>query len=273
MALEHVRGIVHPSLRRLPDAALAETLEAYGVDAEAMESWFKDIGKIAAKVAPSVLPIAGNVLGGVIGGPIGAQLGGQLGSFAGGAITSATSPKGAAPVGGNVPRAPGPLAGAVPTGGSPAAGQLLQTIARPEVMRAVASMAMGPAGKPSIPVGQTDVPVSAFGNLLSVLTSRAEAEYAEAQALSRESVPEYLRSYDGEAIGDPAVGEQRASALLCVLSREAEREALEAASEFESESETESESESEGMGRWQEAQDNAELLALEYEIAAMEAYD
>jgi hypothetical protein len=260
---ENVREIVSESLARLPDAELEQALGQRNIDAQVMEGFFDDLSKFAAKAAPAVLPIAGQVIGGIYGGPAGAAIGGQLGSMAGGAIASATGQqRGAAPPPAGAPAAmPSPAPGA----GSPAASQLLQTVTRPEVLQAIASMAMGSAGRSNVSVGNTSVPVSAFTNLLGVLAGRAEAEYAASMARSPQSLPDYLIDYAGEAKADPAVEENRAGALYELLAREAERDVA------ESESESESESEGEAAMEWSESEaDAAELVELEYELAEAE---
>jgi hypothetical protein len=101
-------------------------------------------------------------------------------------------------------------------GGSPAAGQLLQTMFRPETLQALISMLIGQAGRQNIPVGNTQVPVGAFTNLLSVLANQAAAEYnaGSANTYAEQRYPRYLENYAGEAYGDPAVPEHRAEALL-----------------------------------------------------------
>jgi hypothetical protein len=267
---ESLRQNVNGNLASLPDHKLAEALADRNIDAEAMEGFFDDLGKFAARAAPAVLPIAGQVIGGIYGGPAGAAIGGQLGSLAGGAISSATSQRPAAPPR-PVPRAPAvpqaapvaapPAAAPAPIpagGGSPAAGQLLQTITRPEVLQALGSMAMGSSGRSEVPVNGTDVPVSAFSNLISVLAGQAGSEYGESMARFHSGVPEYMRGESGEALGDPAVEEDRARALYELLSeQESESESEAEWAEYESESESEA--------------DLAELLELDYELYESEA--
>jgi hypothetical protein len=221
-AYPKIRGSLSQNLSELSDSQIEAVFKRQNIDAESLEGFFDDLGKIASsvgtavvKAAPTVLPIAGQVVGTAFGGPLGAALGGQLGSIAGGAIGAATGQRPAA--GG---AAPGPL-GAVASllGGSPAAGQLLQTITRPETMQALMSMFMGPMGKPNIPVGpaQTPVPVGAFSNLLGVLTNQAAAEYNASVSAANGRPPAYMTDYAGEAKGDPAVAEDRAQALLELL--------------------------------------------------------
>jgi hypothetical protein len=280
---ECLRENVSPELARLPDRQLAEALAERNIDAEAMEGFFDDLGKFAARAAPAILPIAGQVVGGIYGGPAGAAIGGQLGNLAGGAISQATGQRagGGAPAPRPAARsqapqmaprgapamtaaAPAPTPGADPSApmepgaGSPAASQLLQTITRPETLQALASMAMGSAGRTDIPVGGTLIPPNAFSSLISMLAGQAESEYAESQARAESAVPRYMLGASGEARGDPAVEEERAQALFEFLSEsEANGESESEAAEWESES-----AESEA--------DAAELIELAYELSESE---
>jgi hypothetical protein len=215
-----VRQHLDADFAELSDQNIETLLRTRNMDAESMEGFFDDLGKIASsvgkavvKAAPTVLPIAGGALGTLVGGPAGTMIGQKLGSLAGGAIGGATGqPSPAGGLGGLI----GGLGGLV-GGGSPAAGQLLQTLLRPQTLRAISSMALGPLGAKNISVGQTAVPVSAFTNLLSTLAGRAEAEYNASIASGQTNVPKYMQDYAGEAKGDPAVAEHRAEALYELL--------------------------------------------------------
>jgi hypothetical protein len=212
---QNLRENLSERYAELSDERLEKLLERNGMDAVAMEGFFDQLGKFASsagqsllKAAPSILPVAGQVIGGAFGGPLGASLGGTLGSLGGKALGGLT---GQAPATGQ-PSGLGAL-----FGGSSAAGQLLQTIAKPETLQALTSMALGPLGKPNVDVGGTSVPASAFGNLLKILSGRMESEYYESMAANRESVPAYMQDYAGVAKGDPAVSEHRAAALYELL--------------------------------------------------------
>src|SRR5713226_5706719 len=136
----NLRQHLHPDLAGRSDKSIVAAFQKAGMDAEAAEGFFDDLGKIVKKVAPAVLPVAGTVIGGAFGGPIGASLGGSLGSFAGKAIGGGggQAPAPASGLGGLLAGGLGSL-----VGGSPAASQLLQTVMKPETMQAMASMAMG----------------------------------------------------------------------------------------------------------------------------------
>jgi hypothetical protein len=237
---DNLRDNLSESLSSLSDAQLENRLAMAGMDAEAMEGFFDDLGKFAAKAAPSILPIAGTVLGTAFGGPIGAQLGGTLGGLAGKAIGSATGQ---------------PSAGGGIGGGGSAASQLLQTITKPETMQAVASMAMGAMGKSNVSVGGTSVPVSAFANLLGTLVGKAQAEYAESLASAEgDGTPGYMRDYAGQPTSDPAVPLNRAVALYQLLQNAPRDDEAE---------DSEAESAELDMESMQAEYDEMELLELE----------
>ena len=273
---ESLRENIHPALAQLSDAQLETLFEKQGVNAEAVEGFFDDLGKFASsagkavlKAAPSILPVAGTIVGTAFGGPVGAALGGSLGSLAGRAVGAAT---GQPPPAGGAGGGAGGLMGGLGSllggsglgsllGGSPAAGQLLQTVMNPQTMQALASMAMGPMGKPSVPVGGTSVPVSAFGNLLKMLTGRMEAEYAESVRRSKsDETPDYMKDYAGQAKADPAVAENRAEALFELLqtNRQSEKESADA----EAEAEAEAERAQQEMEAWQAEYDAIELIEV-----------
>jgi hypothetical protein len=244
----------------MSDASIESMFRRRNMDAEAMEGFFDDLGKFASsagktilKAAPSILPVAGGVIGTAFGGPVGAMIGQKLGSLAGGAIGSATGqPAGGGTGGGALGSVLGGLGGLLGGGGSSAAGQLLQTFLKPQTLQAVSSMALGALGKPNVSVGGTQVPVSAFANLLGMLAGRAEAEYNASMSPTKTGVPSYMQDYAGEARGDPAIAESRAAVLY---------ELLEAAQERDESAEAEAALEQE----WEAVE--AEYEALEAELA------
>ena len=272
------RDTSYPTIRQnldadyqdLADSAIESIFQRQGMDAEAMEGFFSDLGKFASsaggallKAAPSILPVAGSVIGTAFGGPIGASLGGSLGSLAGKALGAATGTPTGAPSGGAA--GAGGIAGLIPGVGGSAAGQLLNTLVQPSTMQALMSMAMGPAGRDKQIVAGAAVPNSAFSSLLGMLANRASAE-ANAMAAG-DSIPSYMRNAQGESVGDASVAENRAAALLELL--EAERsmrdagEAAEAIGESEAYEATEAESEMEAIDAEYDALDLADLYELE----------
>lgn len=221
-----LRNHLNANLAYRSDEAIEAAFERVGMDAEAAEGFFDQIGKIASsvgqvalKAAPSILPIAGTVVGGAFGGPLGAQLGGSLGSLAGKAIGGATGQP-SAPQAGGAGGLLGSLGGALGgmVGGSPSAGQFLQTLAKPETLQAIASMALGPQlGKSDVNVGGASVPTGTFARMLSMLAGRMESEYHDSLSATREAVPEYMMDFARVPKGDPTVADHRAAALYELL--------------------------------------------------------
>ena len=214
-----LRQVLAPPYRNWEAEDIEALFESYNLSAEDMEGFFdtlKDIGKAVVSAAPSILPFAGTAVGSLFGGPLGGAVGSALGQAAGGAISQATAPRpqtspSAAP-GMQIPRVP-----QSPPGAAPTASQLMQTMFRPEMIQALVSMLLGQLGRPNVTVGSTSVPVEAFTNLLGTMVNQAQAEYNAASPGAREGIPEYLRDYAGEAVGDPAVAEHRARALWEML--------------------------------------------------------
>ncbi len=248
----NLRRNLNSNLANRSDEAIEAAFEKMGMDTEAAEGFFSDLGNFAKKLAPTVLPIAGAALGTVVGGPVGTALGSSLGRVAGQAIAGNAPPGG---VGGAIGAvASGALGGLIGGGGSPAAGQLLQTLTKPETLQAVASMAMGPgAGRQDISVGDNSVPTGTFARLLSLLAGKMEAEYNASVSALREGVPEYMQDFAGQPKGDPMVADHRAAVLYELLEASATDEADEAAEGVEAESE---------MAVLQAEYDEAELMEL-----------
>jgi len=158
---------------------------------------------------------ASGLLGGAAGG--GALGGGALSSIAG--LAGGRGGTGGALVGLLGGGQGGALAGLLGGGqGGTAASQLMALLQRPEVMRSLGAMAMGSAGRTTIPVGsaQTPIPTSAFANLLGLLANRAADEQA-ALSDGSESDLRYLTDDAGEWVVDPAESEQRAAHLHHLL--------------------------------------------------------
>lgn len=216
-----LRESLAPELRRLPAEDIEHLFEQVGLSAEEMEEgiWgsignaFRTAGRAVARAAPTLLPVAGTALGTVVGGPVGAAVGGSLGRLAGGAIGAATAPRRRPAPG---PQRPGrrPAPAARPSGASPAAAQLLQVLNRPEVLRALQSMALGRSGTSNVTVGSTPVPVGAIANLIGTLANSASSEHHVLVAGEEGGVPVYLLDADGEAVVDLASAEERAQRLL-----------------------------------------------------------
>jgi hypothetical protein len=190
---EQIEAIVHTQLGSVsPD------------DVESFLSTLKKVGGAVTKALPAVLPVAGTVAGTALGGPLGAMVGGQLGSLAGGAVGRATG-------------RPGPRRAATAGAAPPAAAQLLGVLNRPEILRGLMSMLMGPAGGRTVPVGGVPVPTGAIANLIGTLANQAAEEERVLAAADGDPLPTYLMDSFGEFRCDPAVPEQRAEVVLELL--------------------------------------------------------
>lgn len=232
---EAVRGVLAYPYRNLPPRDLEAILGNANISAEDMENFLQTLGNIGRSVVgalpqvlPTVLPVVGTALGGPLGGAAGAALGGVVGSLLGpGQQQQGPRPAPQPQQQGPRPAPQQPSAPPLLGGAPPAASQLLTTLLRPETLQALISMLMGPAGRSTIPVGNTPVPVGAFTNLLGVLANNAAAEHdalvAASSTAAGQGVPRYLENYAGEVQGDPALPEYRAEVLLNIL-QEAELE-------------------------------------------------
>jgi hypothetical protein len=264
---ENLREYLDSDYARLPDRRIESLMESHGMDAEAMEGFFSDlgniaksVGQVALKAAPSIVSVAAPLVGTALGGPIGGMIGGQLGSLAGGALASATGQR--PPAGGG---GAGALLGGL-TGGS-AAGTLLQSLLNPSTIKAVGSMALGALGKDSQAVAGRDVPMSGFLNMLKTFIGNAEAEYNAIQAASAAALPEYLQNYAGQAAGDTANEQFRAQRLQELL--ESESEAVEASEA----SEASEAGEGEALAGWEAELEAMELTEMESEGYESEAFE
>jgi hypothetical protein len=222
-----LREVLAPQYRKLPAEDIEALLEGVNLSAVDFENYLEfwgDIGKAISQYAPSVLSGAvqgassGAALGpyGMLGGAI---LGGVGGGLSKGMGQTQAPPSPQMPSSGMPPgQTPQmPMQQMPIPGNAPAAGTLLQILSRPEVIQALTSMLLGQLGRSNVPVGSKPVPVGAFPNLVGTLANQAQAEYHAANISTHEGLPEYLRDYAGEAIGDPAVAEHRAQALYELL--------------------------------------------------------
>jgi len=120
--------------------------------------------------------------------------------------------------------------------GTSAATQLLSAILQPQVLQALLAMAIGAPARQSISVGDVQVPVGAFANMLGVLGSQAVQQNPTPASPATsatpdtppdggESIPAYLMDASGNLMADPAVPEARAMTLFNRL-QQANREQL-----------------------------------------------
>ena len=216
-----LREVLGSPYRNLPAQQIEALMEGFNLNAEDTENFLSTLGNIGKGIVgalPQVLPVALPLVGTALGGPVGGMLGGVAGQALGSFVGPRQPTQPAVPQQPQMPSAPPQLSRQMP-GGSPAAGQLLQTMFRPETLQALISMLMGQAGRQSIPVGNMQVPLGGFANLLGVLANQAAAEYdaASMRGYGGEALPRYLENYAGESYGDPAIPEHRAAALLELL--------------------------------------------------------
>jgi hypothetical protein len=79
---------------------------------------------------------------------------------------------------------PVPVPVSAPASSQQAIALLLQALTHPQTLQSLLAMLLGGAGAPTVPVGNTPVPVSAFTNLLSTLASQASEAYNQERGLS-----------------------------------------------------------------------------------------
>lgn len=220
-----LRGVLAPEYAELPPEELERTLDGmFGEGAaEDLENFWrtlKRVGRGAGQVLQKAAPIIGTVAGTAFGGPVGAALGGAAGKALSGALGGAMRGQSAGRIAsGALSGALSGVAGGAARGGAGglmggAASQLLGVLRRPETLQALMGMALGPAGRRSVPVAGRPVPAAAFTNLLGVLANQAAAEHHAATAADSGGVPSYLLDAAGEFIVDPTDPAQRAEVLL-----------------------------------------------------------
>jgi hypothetical protein len=163
----------------------------------------KDVGSKALQIVPSIAQ--GAASGGVFGLP-GAIVGGLAGGLSG--LLSGQPQPPAPPVPAALSQIPTGQAGKLP-----ASAQLLQLIQNPALLQTLVSLAMGPPGRKSMPVGATPVATGDFLNALKVLAASASEELAETYATNPEDV--YILSSPSKL--DPANTQDRAKALMELL--------------------------------------------------------
>ena len=259
----NVRAALSEEYRRLPEEQLDELVrETFGESfaIEDAEGFLGTLAKIGAVAAPIVLPAVGNAIapgaGGVIGGIAGnlaAQALSGVGDDGGAPAAAppppqrqvAAAPRPHAPrrraAAAPPPPAPQPprrprifaraaaASGTVPaaaaTGMQSSAAQLAGVLGRPEFLLALASALFGSAGRPTVPVGDADVPVGSLLNLIPVLGDAARVENHLAQGGGTEAVPSYLFTESGEAKCEVTDERERAEVLLGMLAEVAAAEA------------------------------------------------
>jgi hypothetical protein len=153
-------------------------------------------------LAASARAISGATTGAALG-PAGAAAGALGGAALDGLAATPQRPTAA-----GLASAPSPIAG-----GSSAAAKLLGALVCPQTLQALLSMVIGQAGAPTVGVGDLQVPVAAFANMLGALGGQAAREYDEVM---------YTEDGEGEAAyavgaADPADPLMRAETLAGML--------------------------------------------------------
>lgn len=177
---------------------------------EDLGSVLNDIGKYAQKALPGALQ--GAMTGASVGGPWGALLGGVAGAGSSllGSPAAAVPPAGVSPTQiANAPQVPG-LQGLIT---NPAALQLVLSLLKPEVLQGLLGLAVQGPQAPPVRVGQTQVPVAAFANLVQSLSERALAIHHAAGGAEQGS-PTYAEHLGAARAAMP---DARADALLTLL--------------------------------------------------------
>lgn len=210
----HLREMLSYPLRDGSSEQIEALFDRSDINAQEFEEFISDIGrafssaardvgralpqvaKVALPIAQAALPIVGTA----IGGPAGTILGGLAGQALGGLAGQGSSRSQGLPV--QSPRMP------VPSG---AAAQLMQLLGDPRVLQSIGSIALGQAGSRTISAGGTRISPAAIANLLGVLVNQASAEAMALETYSIDTSP-YT-----ESMGDPAIAENRAAALLDLL--------------------------------------------------------
>jgi hypothetical protein len=193
-----VRRVMGSQRDRMSDEALEEVLERTFPGSgpgevedfmQSLQQFGKQAGPIVQKVAPGMAQgaMAGSALG-----PWGAVIGGLAGGasslLSSGGPAAGSAPPRAAP---SAPAAVVPSMAAMGGIGTPtparympqlaapagaqgaASAQLLTLLSRPETMQALLALLMGSSGRSSIPIGERQVPVTAFANAIAELASEA----------------------------------------------------------------------------------------------------
>jgi hypothetical protein len=168
-----IRETLAEELQDLAPEQIEEIFAHLGAEADVVEGFLSGIGRGVSQA----LPYASQALPGMIRGAASGTPLGIPGMFAGAALGGASylttpAPTVAAPRPTVPARAPSitPPAG---SDGSSSAAQLLLLLSNPDVVRSLMALALGPAGKETITIGDRSVPVSEIAAMVSVLSGTA----------------------------------------------------------------------------------------------------
>lgn len=228
----NVHGSLAPEYQGMPREQIEDVVQEVfgaGTTLDMAEGFFDGIGnalsgvgRAVSGVAQQAAPYVARALPGVASGAATGAALGPWGALAGGLIGGLTSAlstpqrPGGTPTGQPATGAGGGLASqlagaaaqglAAAGGGAGTAGaagrsngaifQLINALGSPTVQKGVTSMLMGRAGAPTVAAANGEqLPLAAIANLLSVLASRASAEWEE---LSPYAAEDYLEAYVDE---------------------------------------------------------------------------
>lgn len=240
-----LREAIAEELSPLGDEELHTALAAEGFDAEALEDFIQvlgDIGRAVGNALPAIGTGAatGATVGSIVPGlgtGVGAAVGGVLGGLSSILAQVGSQPSrpgqpvrpGVARTAGGPPPRPQPTttppqAGSQPqaaSGGASAMQQLLALLASPQVIQALTALALGPSGRPAIPVAGREVPSEAFAELVGELATQTALDTPMSEAHGA-----YLLTEEGEAAVDLSSPAERAGALIGLLAADALGEEL-----------------------------------------------
>lgn len=232
----HLRDMLDERFAALPDRAIESVFaKAFGenITPAEYEEFFAGLGKAFQSALPTLQSIGQGALSGAatgsVAGPYGALAGALLGGLGGG-LSHVHGPAGdvgrgiggvvnlagtltGSSRGGGLGALIGGASGAAPAGRGGAAAALGAALQRPETRQALQALASG--GNPSVPVGGTSAPASAFAGLLGALGREAAEAYDNQLP---DVVPGYLLDGRGQPVVDPRDEELRAARLLALLS-------------------------------------------------------
>jgi len=241
-----VRRVMGADRHRLDDDAVEDLLTELFPDAdpEDVEDFMGSVqkfGRQAAPMAQRALPgvIKGATQGAMVGGPMGLFVGAGVG--AAGSLMQRGAPGAGAPApavpptfppglagaasnagpGAGLQAVPGAVSNAAPGDASNAAGELLRILFRPETIEALLALFLTGSGRPTIEVGEKQVPAAAFADAIA----EAAGLVAESAASFDGPATEYLFDSVGEPRVDIANPAERAALLLSELAAVAAGEA------------------------------------------------
>jgi hypothetical protein len=226
-------------------AQIRAELAIEGIDADAAENFFRDIGRAASSIGSAIAPRLGGIVQGAISGASTGAIAGPYGMLAGallGGVTGGLSAParpgapGAAPPGGGGGGGPlgalggilGSLGGRGGAGAGGAAGTLLGLLNQPGVTQGLMAMLLGKSGSGTVPVAGQNVPVAAIPNMIAHFANQAAAEWEQVHgAPTRPTLEGLPESADSGERAEALAQAFAVDAILRDASAEQEAEASE----------------------------------------------